>query len=229
MVSTTECFRPPCTETVYRESAYIHKGRLFCGDTCQQWYDADNPADIEENYSNEILRAAKDVTNCHQCDRKFTNSAQCYHRLHTGLDILFFCELECREAFSDMFFSYPCHKRPSEKWCDSEGVNTGGFMGHTCQNKVGSMTISTTSEEKDAAVARSEKRADLIKPDYYHTTNVYEPFKIIRYYGLNFFEGNALKYLLRAGKKKSAARLEDLQKALTYIDSEIKQEKEKQK
>lgn len=25
---------------------------------------------------------------------------------------------------------YPCHKLPSEKWCDHSGP--GGFMGHTC-------------------------------------------------------------------------------------------------
>ena len=71
----------------------------------------------------------------------------------------------------------------------------------------------------------TEQRADLIKPDYYHTDNVYEPFKIIRHYGLNFFEGNVLKYLLRAGKKSSATRLEDLRKANTYLASEIEQAK----
>lgn len=71
-----------------------------------------------------------------------------------------------------------------------------------------------------------EKRSDLIKPDYYQTDSVYEPFKIIRHYGLNFFEGNVLKYLLRAGKKSSKTRLEDLRKANTYLASEIEQTKQ---
>ncbi|HEC66777.1 MAG TPA: hypothetical protein ENI23_15995 [bacterium] len=35
---------------------------------------------------------------------------------------------------------YPCHSRPEEKWCDydrSQGkVHHGGFMGHTCGNKL---------------------------------------------------------------------------------------------
>jgi hypothetical protein len=39
--------------------------------------------------------------------------------------------------------------------------------------------------------------------------------------GLNFFEGNVLKYLVRAGKKDPATHLQDLIKARTYFNSEI--------
>ena len=42
---------------------------------------------------------------------------------------------------------------------------------------------------------------DAIKPDYYKTDSIYEPWKIIDAYGLDFYLGNALKYLLRAGNK----------------------------
>jgi len=51
--------------------------------------------------------------------------------------------------------------------------------------------------------------------------NPFEVFKIIRYYDLNFFLGNALKYIIRAGKKDLAGKKEDLRKAITYLQSEF--------
>lgn len=44
-----------------------------------------------------------------------------------------------------------------------------------------------------------------------------QPWDIIEEYGLNFWEGNALKYLLR--RKKD--RVEDLRKAIHYLEYEI--------
>lgn len=48
-----------------------------------------------------------------------------------------------------------------------------------------------------------------------------QPWDIILVYGLNFWEGNALKYLLR---RKGAERKQDLEKARHYIDELIRQE-----
>jgi hypothetical protein len=45
--------------------------------------------------------------------------------------------------------------------------------------------------------------------------NPYEAIKVIEAWGLSFTTGNALKYILRAGKKSSV--VEDLKKALWYI------------
>lgn len=42
----------------------------------------------------------------------------------------------------------------------------------------------------------------------------FQPWDIIKEYGLNFWEGNVLKYLLR----RKGNRLQDLQKARHYID-----------
>jgi hypothetical protein len=47
-----------------------------------------------------------------------------------------------------------------------------------------------------------------------------QPWEIIAAYGLNFWEGNALKYLLR----RKNNRLEDLKKARHYLDYLIEQE-----
>lgn len=49
--------------------------------------------------------------------------------------------------------------------------------------------------------------------------NVYEAIKVIEAHGLGFSLGNAVKYILRAGKKGDA--VEDLMKAAFYINREI--------
>lgn len=56
-------------------------------------------------------------------------------------------------------------------------------------------------------------------PSHYTEGRMYEPRKVIEDWGLNFYLGNALKYISRAGRKGSA--IEDLKKAKQYIDFEI--------
>jgi hypothetical protein len=57
--------------------------------------------------------------------------------------------------------------------------------------------------------------------DYYSRHRI-QPWDIIREYSLSFFEGNALKYLLR--KKPGVTRIEDLKKAKHYIETLIEDE-----
>jgi len=54
----------------------------------------------------------------------------------------------------------------------------------------------------------------------HYTKHKIQPWDIIDAYGLNFYEGNALKYLLR----RKGNRLEDLQKAKHYIEKLIDDE-----
>ena len=56
-------------------------------------------------------------------------------------------------------------------------------------------------------------------PEHYIAGRTYEPRKVIMDWGLNFYLGNALKYISRAGRKEDA--ITDLQKAKQYIDFEI--------
>jgi len=56
-------------------------------------------------------------------------------------------------------------------------------------------------------------------PEHYIAGRIYEPRKVIMDWGLNFYLGNALKYISRAGRKEDA--ITDLQKAKQYIDFEI--------
>jgi hypothetical protein len=52
--------------------------------------------------------------------------------------------------------------------------------------------------------------------------NKYEVIKIIEALNLDFHTGNAIKYLIRAGKKTPENEIEDLSKAVWYIDRKIK-------
>ena len=65
-----------------------------------------------------------------------------------------------------------------------------------------------------------------IKPSYYNDTKI-TPFDVIDDWGLNFYEGNAIKYIKRAGKKDGNSRLQDLKKVREYIEHEIKAEEGK--
>lgn len=60
-----------------------------------------------------------------------------------------------------------------------------------------------------------------IRPQHYGgDKNPFEAIKVIEHYNLNFSMGNAVKYILRADFK--GCKLEDLEKAATYLQFEIK-------
>lgn len=44
---------------------------------------------------------------------------------------------------------------------------------------------------------------------------------VIEAFGMNWNRGNAIKYLIRAGRKDPDKELDDLRKALSYIEYEI--------
>lgn len=56
----------------------------------------------------------------------------------------------------------------------------------------------------------------------------YEAIKVIEAWGLGFHLGNAVKYIARAGKKNPDTEIEDLRKAVWYINRfiELKEGKE---
>ena len=60
-------------------------------------------------------------------------------------------------------------------------------------------------------------------PKYYGGhDNPYEAIKIIEALDLNFHLGNVLKYIIRAGKKNNNQEIDDLKKALWYLERHIK-------
>ena len=60
-------------------------------------------------------------------------------------------------------------------------------------------------------------------PNHYGgESNVYEVIKIIEALDLDFHTGNAIKYIIRAGKKDPNKEIEDLKKAIWYMERKIK-------
>lgn len=64
-------------------------------------------------------------------------------------------------------------------------------------------------------------------PHYGGEDNPYEAIKVIDNWGLGFSLGNAIKYISRAGKKHVDKEIEDLEKAVWYINHHIKNLKNK--
>lgn len=62
---------------------------------------------------------------------------------------------------------------------------------------------------------------EAINPNHYRDGGI-ETIDFIEAKGLNFCLGNAVKYISRAGKKDPEKYKEDLQKAMWYLDREIK-------
>ena len=57
-------------------------------------------------------------------------------------------------------------------------------------------------------------------PQHYNNGQAYDVIDIVKDYNLNFNEGNALKYIVRARHK--GQHLDDLRKAIDYLQREIK-------
>ncbi len=66
-------------------------------------------------------------------------------------------------------------------------------------------------------------------PQHYGGDNVYETIKVIEAWNLDFHLGNTVKYISRAGKKGTDKELQDLKKALWYLERKIEKISEKQK
>lgn len=62
---------------------------------------------------------------------------------------------------------------------------------------------------------------DMVHKPAHYTFSEIEPKDAIRAWNLNYNLGNAVKYIVRRGKKPGADELMDLEKAKQYIDFEI--------
>jgi hypothetical protein len=76
-----------------------------------------------------------------------------------------------------------------------------------------------------------DKEADILKhlalrPIHYGgASNPYEVFNVLEAWNLDkdFYLGNVIKYIARAGRKDASKEIEDLQKAEVYLNRRIKQ------
>jgi len=62
-------------------------------------------------------------------------------------------------------------------------------------------------------------------PSHYNSGKI-EVIEAIEDWGLGFHRGNAIKYIARAGKKDPTKEVEDLRKAIWYIERDIEIKKE---
>jgi hypothetical protein len=90
-------------------------------------------------------------------------------------------------------------------------------------------------EKIDAMFAPSKINSNVSHPSHYNSGNKYEPIDVILDWELNFCLGNVIKYIFRAGKKidfenqnPKEKEIEDLEKAMFYLNYEINRIKEKE-
>lgn len=80
---------------------------------------------------------------------------------------------------------------------------------------------------KELQAFRKQNGIDLQPPEdavnhpLHYTSGKIETIDFIEDQGLNFHRGNAVKYIVRAGKKDPEKEIEDLKKAVWYINREI--------
>ena len=60
----------------------------------------------------------------------------------------------------------------------------------------------------------------MVNPPHYTRGNI-EVWDFIRDQGLNYFRGNAIKYICRAGFKSPQTEIEDIKKAIHYLENEL--------
>ena len=76
--------------------------------------------------------------------------------------------------------------------------------------------------EKKEETGNKPYKESVNHPSHYGgKDNPYETIKVIDAWGLDFELGNAIKYISRAGKKDPTKTVEDLKKAIFYIQHEI--------
>lgn len=82
-------------------------------------------------------------------------------------------------------------------------------------------TEEKAKEEKKPQVVSTMPKDNPVSHPSHYTDGKIEVIDFIEDKGLNFNRGNAVKYLCRAGKKDPAKEVEDLEKAVWYINHEI--------
>ena len=76
-------------------------------------------------------------------------------------------------------------------------------------------------EQLAQSLGAHKSSADNVNHPAYYTDGSIEVSDFIADKNMNFFRGNALKYICRAGKKNSSKEIEDLKKAEWYLNREI--------
>lgn len=82
------------------------------------------------------------------------------------------------------------------------------------------MKEAVAKEFEDTERHMSKQEDTIDHPNYYNSGSI-EAIEVIDDWDLGFCLGNAVKYIARAGKKNPEKKIEDLNKAIWYIQHEI--------
>jgi hypothetical protein len=82
------------------------------------------------------------------------------------------------------------------------------------------------SIEKQNTKLLKKVKEQVNNPDHYQNDK-FEVIEVIEAYKLGFNLGNCIKYVLRAGKKDPTKTIQDIEKAIWYLNREIKNIQEK--
>lgn len=116
----------------------------------------------------------------------------------------------------------------SKGWC----TTCKEFHGEVCcyytpKNKQCYIAETIVSTKPSKAQAKVDKApSETVNHPKHYTDGKIEVIDFIEDKKLNYHRGNAIKYIARAGKKDPAKEIEDLQKAVWYLNREIERLKE---
>ena len=88
------------------------------------------------------------------------------------------------------------------------------------QNSPGECHCGLYIKYEDNCIEKQLQHNNVIHPTHYNNGKL-EVWDFIKEQELDFFLGNAIKYITRAGKKSKETTIEDLQKAINYLNKEI--------
>jgi hypothetical protein len=111
---------------------------------------------------------------------------------------------------------------------DSKNYNSASPYNNMTRDVFGKDTSLVKPSFPTAEEIDWQKRVQVLdegpRPVYYGgKDNPYEVFSVLEAWGLDkdFYLGNVIKYVARAGKKNKSTEKEDLQKALVYLQRRI--------
>ena len=104
---------------------------------------------------------------------------------------------------------------------DSSVIDTLCKICKTYDRYIGSEVCKECYWNNQNSGVTSQKESNIHHPSHYGGDTTYEHIKVVEAWGLNYALGSATKYICRAGKKSDNS-LEDLRKALFWINHEIK-------
>ena len=110
--------------------------------------------------------------------------------------------------------------------------NTNPTNCSSCQSEIlrfysssfGKMPVKKYVQCLDCAWSKEVNYMERRDPPKHYSKKI-QPWDVIDNWDLDFWDGNAIKYICRAGKKDGNTAIEDYQKAINYLEESIRRAK----